>query len=355
MLRWHLVSSVSYISKREDTATGVAQHRTWGRRCHGHGSPQALPLLSPLPSTPTLQLPFEATAEPGGQAPLYLWPRQPSTEYFSHPKVRFPSGSASKESACDAGDSGLTRESRRSPGEGYGSPLQYSCLGNPIDRRAWQATAHGVQKSWTRLSTRTHKVGWSPSPCRSVFGPISCYSLISPSPEQQMLGASGVGHRARHFLQSPVSPRPWVELKSTRLLAPGGSPGILLCSQLLLVHCRARGCWARARAQPTGSSQRHPRVSLRKPGGPRPGPAGCAPPWLHPLVETPFGSLSRQDTYPAYGEGAYPASRVPTPHRTCWGNTNTVFWRKAGRAAWGWTPSAHTRRLLEDEEGRGAR
>ena len=39
----------------------------------------------------------------------------------------------------------------RSPGEGDGNPLQYSCLENPMDRGAWKATVHGVAKSWTRL------------------------------------------------------------------------------------------------------------------------------------------------------------------------------------------------------------
>ena len=38
------------------------------------------------------------------------------------------------------------------PGEGHGNPLQNSCLGNPMDRGAWQATVYGVSKSWTRLS-----------------------------------------------------------------------------------------------------------------------------------------------------------------------------------------------------------
>ena len=41
--------------------------------------------------------------------------------------------------------------SERSPGEGNGYPLWYSCLENPTDRGAWQATVHGVTKSWTRL------------------------------------------------------------------------------------------------------------------------------------------------------------------------------------------------------------
>ena len=40
-----------------------------------------------------------------------------------------------------------------SPGERNGNPLQYSCLGNPMDRGAWQATVHGVAKSWTQLSS----------------------------------------------------------------------------------------------------------------------------------------------------------------------------------------------------------
>ena len=40
----------------------------------------------------------------------------------------------------------------KSPGEGNGNPLQYSCLENPMDREAWQAIVHGVSKSWTRLS-----------------------------------------------------------------------------------------------------------------------------------------------------------------------------------------------------------
>ena len=41
----------------------------------------------------------------------------------------------------------------RSPGAGNGNPFQYSCLGNPMDRGAWQAAVHGVTKGQTRLST----------------------------------------------------------------------------------------------------------------------------------------------------------------------------------------------------------
>ena len=54
----------------------------------------------------------------------------------------------------DAGNAGSIPGSGRSPGEGNGDPLQYSCLGNPMDRGAWWATAMGSQ-SWMRLSMHT--------------------------------------------------------------------------------------------------------------------------------------------------------------------------------------------------------
>ena len=61
-----------------------------------------------------------------------------------------------KESACQAGDAGSTPGSGTSPGEGNGNPLQYSCLGNPMNRGDWRATVHGVAKSQTRLSDYIH-------------------------------------------------------------------------------------------------------------------------------------------------------------------------------------------------------
>ena len=54
--------------------------------------------------------------------------------------------------AGDIRDAGSIPGSDRSPGGGHGNPLQYSCLENPMDRGAWQATAHRVAKSQTRLS-----------------------------------------------------------------------------------------------------------------------------------------------------------------------------------------------------------
>ena len=64
----------------------------------------------------------------------------------------FPGGSDSKEPACNTGDLGSILQTRRSPGEGNGNPLQYSCLGNSMDRGAWWSTVHGVTESHTGLS-----------------------------------------------------------------------------------------------------------------------------------------------------------------------------------------------------------
>ena len=58
----------------------------------------------------------------------------------------FPGGSDGKASACNAGDPGSIPGLGRSPGEGNGNSLQYSCLGNPMDRGACWATVHGVTK-----------------------------------------------------------------------------------------------------------------------------------------------------------------------------------------------------------------
>ena len=56
----------------------------------------------------------------------------------------FPGGSVVKNLSVNAGDTVSILRWGRSPREGNGNPLQYSCLGNPIDRRAWWATVHGV-------------------------------------------------------------------------------------------------------------------------------------------------------------------------------------------------------------------
>ena len=60
-----------------------------------------------------------------------------------------PGSSVSEESVCSAGDLGWIPGSGRFPGEGNGNPLQYSCLGNPLNRGAWWAPVHGVAESDT--------------------------------------------------------------------------------------------------------------------------------------------------------------------------------------------------------------
>ena len=61
----------------------------------------------------------------------------------------FPGSSDGKVSACSEGDLSSIPGLGRSPGEGTGNPLQYSCLKNPMDGGAWWATVNGVAKTWT--------------------------------------------------------------------------------------------------------------------------------------------------------------------------------------------------------------
>ena len=67
----------------------------------------------------------------------------------------FPGGSVVKNPTANTGDVGLIPGLGRSAGEGNGTPLQYSCLENPMDGGAWWATVHGVAKSQTQLSDFT--------------------------------------------------------------------------------------------------------------------------------------------------------------------------------------------------------
>ena len=68
----------------------------------------------------------------------------------------FPGGSEVKASASNAGEPGSIPGAGRSPAEGNGNPLQYSCQKNPMDWGAWWAAVHGVTKSRTRLSDFTY-------------------------------------------------------------------------------------------------------------------------------------------------------------------------------------------------------
>ena len=70
----------------------------------------------------------------------------------------FPGGSEGKESACSVGDLGSIPESGRSPGEGNGNTLDYSCLENPMDRGACGATVYSVAKSHAQLSNQAQQL-----------------------------------------------------------------------------------------------------------------------------------------------------------------------------------------------------
>ena len=68
----------------------------------------------------------------------------------------FPGGSVVKNPPANAGDMGLILGLGKSSGKENGNPLQYSCLGNPIDRGAWQAIVHGVSKESDTTKRLTH-------------------------------------------------------------------------------------------------------------------------------------------------------------------------------------------------------
>ena len=75
--------------------------------------------------------------------------------YFLNQKKVIPGGSGGKESACNSGgDLDLIPGSGRSPGEGNGNPLQYSCLQNPMDRGAWGLQSTGSQRVRNNLVTK---------------------------------------------------------------------------------------------------------------------------------------------------------------------------------------------------------
>ena len=95
------------------------------------------------------------------------------------PCLRTSGGSAGKESPCNGEDPGSIPRLGRSPGEGNGNPLQYSCRENPIDGGAWWAAVHEIAKSWTRLSdshTHTHTHTHTPV----LAQPPSCHPSLHP-------------------------------------------------------------------------------------------------------------------------------------------------------------------------------
>ena len=103
----------------------------------------------------------------------------------------FPHGSVGKSSACNAGGPGSIPGLRRSPGEGNGNPLKYSCLENPMDRGAWQATVLGI----TRVQ---HDLATKPPTTTTI------YIYIYPFPLQVVYSAPSPGTFPSFFLFFPL-------------------------------------------------------------------------------------------------------------------------------------------------------
>ena len=136
-----------------------------------------------------------------------------------------------QETACNTGNPGLIPVSGRSPGEGNGNPLQYSCMENPMNRGAWQATVHGVAKVRHDLATKplppNHKPFLSPeeynwiqslcniTDCRvfaiqsySTYKELGCCEPSSRENTVNRLSScndSGVGWSDKHFKANGVT------------------------------------------------------------------------------------------------------------------------------------------------------
>ena len=102
-----------------------------------------------------------------------------STLWHSGKGRTISGGSDSKESACNMGDPGSTPGSGRSPREGNGNPLQYSCLENSMDRGAWQDAVHGAAKSMDTTEWLTQHI--------SALGPGGGGGLMAKSQWQGRL------------------------------------------------------------------------------------------------------------------------------------------------------------------------
>ena len=136
---------------------------------------------------------------------------------------------SSKESACNVGNPHSIPGVGRSPGGGNGHPLQYSCLENPMDRGAWWATVHGVEKSWLQLSNwhtsflhqRKCYLPWPGSPDNLSHSQLSSDNL--PNKQKSFFPASShVPGLAQPDRESPAQPtRSWAALRAS----PCGSSG----------------------------------------------------------------------------------------------------------------------------------
>ena len=144
----------------------------------GVGSHRGHPLLASAASSTYRVLLLPASSRPPSDRSS-----DTSTRPFCLLKIaaipcHLPGSSAGKEPTCSAGDPGSIPGLGRSPGGGYGDPLQYSCLENPMDRKTWWATAHGVIKSRTGLSDFHFLLYSSPYTCHHPCHLFIYYPLL---------------------------------------------------------------------------------------------------------------------------------------------------------------------------------
>ena len=157
--------------------------KTWLLHCFQHISsylsfPNLEPVCYSMPSSNCCCLTFIQISQEAGKVVWYfhLFKNFPQSVVIHIIKgigmvktLGFLHSSVGKESACNAGELGLIPGLGRFPGEGNGNPLQHSCLENPMDRRAWQATVHGVTRvghDWRDLAAAA---------AANVFLELSCF------------------------------------------------------------------------------------------------------------------------------------------------------------------------------------
>ena len=131
--------------------------------------------------------------------------------------VGFPGDPAGKESACHAGEAGLIPGSGRSPGEGNGNPLQYSCLENSMDRGAWQATVHGItmRQDWTSKNIHTYRRTWHMIKTKwTVTAELNC-----KAGDQTCSGVTAGRHCPIRGLAKQLIIIPWIQPPSLLFLS----------------------------------------------------------------------------------------------------------------------------------------
>ena len=151
-----------------------------------------------------------------------LWVANSQTGLTNTFTLGFPVGSDGKESACNAGDLGSIPESRRSPGVGNSNPLQYSCLENSMDRKAWQAIVHSIPNSRTQLSD------WANMHGRSYYQAVSCSGTTKVW--KRIVGEWVGGEHGRKKVSYSNKKHTWYRYRLTSTQQSVGYCGNVKCS-----------------------------------------------------------------------------------------------------------------------------